>query len=170
MLISQEWSEISAFYHGISEFDADAGSWILEQLPEHLAGVTQYRKALVSLYTSVIQGDHPVDSQTLAASNLATVLEEMLASSPDVISEFNLPCAELERSFKPESDIKQWNRHATDAELRLLGCLLARRASLIQDQSVSSVKNDIQRWVIKLRSALSEETVSCPRQEVGAND
>jgi hypothetical protein len=169
MLISQEWTGIPAFYHGISQFDADAGSWILEQLPEHLAGMTKYRMALVNLYSSIIQGDHPVGSRTLAASNLATVLEEMLASSPDVISEFNLPYDELAKSFNPESDIKQWNRHATDAELRLLGCLLALRASSTQDQPVSSVKNDIQRWVIKLRSALSEETVSCFMQIMEAN-
>lgn len=170
MLISQEWAGIPEFYYGISQFDADAGSWILEQLPEHLAGMVIYQKLLVNLYSSIIQGEHPVDSKTLAASNLATVLEQMLASSPDVICEFNLPYDELAKSFKPESNIKQWNRHATDAELRLLGCLLALRASSIQDQSVSLVKNDIQHWVIKLRSALSEETVSCLMQIVELND
>lgn len=170
MLISQEWMGIPAFYHGISQFDADAGSWILDQLPEHLAGTTKYRRPLVNLYSLIIQGDYPVDSKTLASSNLATMLEEMLASSPTIVSEFNLPYDALEKSFKPESDIKQWNRHATDAELRLLGCLLALRASSIQDQSVSSFKKDIQRWVIKLRSALSEETVSFHMGKVEAND
>ncbi len=151
---------IPAFYHNISQFDADAGSWILEQLPEHLPGVTKYRKPLVKLYSSIIQRDHPAASKTLAAANLATVLEEMLVSSSNDISELNLPCEELERCFNPMSDVKQWNRHATDAELRLQGCLLALRASSTQEKSVSYLKNDLQSWVIKLRSALSEETVS----------
>lgn len=169
MLVSKEWTMIPAFYHVISQFDADAGSWILENLPEHLAGVTKYRKPLVKLYSSIIQRDHPAASTTLAAANLATVLEEMLVSSSIDIFELNLPCEELEMCFNPVSDIKQWNRHATDAELRLQGCLLALRASSIQEKSVSYLKKDLQRWVIKLRSALGEETVSQIMQVMEAN-
>lgn len=169
MLVSKEWTMIPAFYHLISQFDADAGSWVLEQLPEHLAGVTKYRKPLVKLYSSIIQRDHPAASRTLAAANLATVLEEMLASFSTDISELSLPCEELERCFNPVSDIKQWNRHATDAEVRLQGCLLALRASSTQEKSVSYLKSDLQRWVIKLRSALSEETVSFIDQVEEAN-
>lgn len=160
MLVSKEWTMIPGFYHSISHFDADAGSWILEQLSEHLRGVTKYRKPLVKLYSSIIQRDHPAASKTLAAANLTTVLEEMLVSSSNDTSELNLPCEELESYFNPMSDVKQWNRHATDAELRLQGCLLAVRASSTQEKSVSYLKNDLQSWVIKLRSALSEETVS----------
>lgn len=160
MLISQEWTKIPEFYHSVARFDADAASWILEQLSENLARTTHYRNALVDLYSSIIRGDHPTISKTLAASNLATILEETLASSADSFSECNLPYDELDNCFKPELDIKQWNRHATDAELRLQGCLLALRASSVQDKSVSHIKESLQRWVIKLRSALSEETVS----------
>ncbi|KAJ5160900.1 uncharacterized protein N7482_007904 [Penicillium canariense] len=157
LLVSQTWPDIPAFYHGVSQFDADVGRWIVEQLPEHLMDETKYRKPLVDLYTSIVRADYPADAKTIAASNLATILEEMLASSSEAISEFDLPCDELEKGFKPESNFKQWNRHATDAELRLQGCLLAVRAGSNQGTSISPLKG-LHRWVIKLRSALTEET------------
>ena len=159
LLISQSGADTAIFFADVSKFDADVSSWILQQLPELLAGTHQYRKTLIDLYCSVIIGDHSTDAKSLASANLATILEEILATSGDDIVSYDLPYTLLMKSFKPDSDIQQWNRHSTDAELRLMGCLLALRILSNEDGSSTDLKGELRQWVIKLRSALSEETV-----------
>lgn len=149
---------ISEFCHGVSLFDADAATWILEQLEEKLDKVERLRKPLVDLYSFVILNDAPASAKTVAVSNLASILEELLSSQADAIPGLALPCDNLDKSFRPEADIKSWNRHATDGALRLQGCLLAIRGSSSEGHPLSSVKQDIQGWSVKLRSALGEET------------
>ncbi|KAJ5179926.1 Armadillo-like helical [Penicillium capsulatum] len=158
MLSSRKWQEIPGFFRGVSEFDPDAASWIVEQLEKKFGLKERYKKTLVDLYASIIIGKHAESVKTAAVDNLASVLERMLISDADMVAALELPCDELANGFRPEININAWNRHATDSELRLQGCLLALRCSSCGDQQFSAFKTDIQNWIVKLRSALSEET------------
>lgn len=157
MLALRQSDDLQKFYQGVALFDADAATWIAEQLDE-VCHSGKYRKPLLDLYSSVLLGDHPVSTKTAAASNLASILEEQLFSQDSSALGQGLPCEDLSKSFRPEADIQVWNRHATDAALRLQGCLLAVRVSANRGQPLSLFQSDIQSWVVKLRSALSEET------------
>lgn len=157
MLALRHSGNLREFYHGVALFDADAATWITEQL-EGFHHRVQYRKPLADLYSSILLGDHPVNAKTAAASNLASVLEEPLSPQQGSGHKLDLPFDELTRSFRPETDIQAWNRHATDAALRLQGCLLAVKVSANEGQPLSVFQSDIQSWIVKLRSALSEET------------
>lgn len=159
MLALEQWDAIPVFYHGVSQFDADVATWVSEQLDERLSRKEKYNKPLVNLYTSVILSDHPAAAKTVTVSNLSSILEEQLSFLAGTTSEFTLPCDDLAKSFRPEADSQSWNRHATDAALRLHGCLLAVQTASGETQSVSSFTHDIHCWVVQLRSALSEETV-----------
>lgn len=159
LLISQQWEQLPAFFSGVSQFDADVARWILEQLHESVGEDERYRQPLADLYSSVILGDSRPDVKTMAASNLASIIENLLSSEFDSVSSIGLPWDAIANSFRPQTDITTWNREATDAELRLRGCLLAIRRSVNQSPS-SSFEEDVHSWTIKLRSALSEETVS----------
>ncbi|KAJ5452628.1 Armadillo-like helical [Penicillium cf. griseofulvum] len=156
VLISKQWEQLPSFFAGVSQFDADVARWILEQLHESLSEDERYRQPLADLYSSVILGDSRPDVKSMAASNLASIMENLISSQPDSVSSMGLPWDTIADSFRPETDITTWNREATDAELRLRGCLLAIRLSV--DQTAASFEGDIRRWAIKLRSALSEET------------
>lgn len=159
MLALQQWDAIPMFYRGVSQFDADVATWVSEQLDERLGQKEKYKKPLVNLYTSVILRDHPAAAKTVTVSNLSSILEEQLSSKVGTISELKLPCDDLAKCFRPEADSQSWNRNATDAALRLHGCLLAIRAASGETQSLSSFTHEIHGWVVQLRSALSEETV-----------
>ncbi|KAJ5960846.1 Armadillo-like helical [Penicillium vulpinum] len=157
MLTSQQWEQLPAFFTGVSQFDADVARWILEQLHESVGEDERYRQPLAALYSSVVLGDNSPRVKTMAASNLASIMENLTSSQFDSVSSLDLPWDAIANSFRPHTDITTWNRDATDAELRLRGCLLAIRLSV--DQSVSSsFEGDVRSWTIKLRSALSEET------------
>ena len=160
-LTSQQWENFPAFIIGVSQFDADVARWILEQLHELVGEDERYRKPLADLYSSVILGDSRPDVRTMAASNLASIVENLLSSQFDSVPSLGLPWDAIATSFRPEKDITRWNREATDAELRLRGCLQVIRLSVDQ-AALSSFEGDIYNWTIKLRSALSEETVSLP--------
>ncbi|KAJ5835407.1 Armadillo-like helical [Penicillium robsamsonii] len=157
MLTSQQWEQLPQFFAGVSHFDADVARWILEQLHESISEDEKYKQPLANLYSSVILGDSRPDVKTMAASNLASIMENLISSQVDSVSSMGLPLDAIANSFRPETDITTWNREATDAELRLRGCLLAIRLSVDQS-AVSSFEDDVRSWSIKLRSALSEET------------
>ncbi|CAI7573376.1 unnamed protein product [Penicillium palitans] len=157
LLTSQQWEQLPTFFSGVSQFDADVARWILEQLHESVGEDERYRKPLADLYSSVILGDSRPDVKTMAASNLASIMENLISSEFDSVSSIGLPWDAIANNFRPQTDITTWNREATDAELRLRGCLLAIRRSVNQSPS-SSFEEDIHSWTIKLRSALSEET------------
>ncbi|KAJ5123735.1 hypothetical protein N7448_009832 [Penicillium atrosanguineum] len=157
MLALKQWSKIPAFHQGISVFDADAATWILEQLEQKLDKVESLRRPLVDLYSFIILNDAPSSAKTAAVSNLASILEELLSCPEDTISELELLCDDLTEGFRPEADIESWNRQATDSALRLQGCLLAIRGSSTEGHPLSSVKEDMYNWTVKLRSSLSEE-------------
>ena len=159
MLALKQWSEIPEFHRGVSVFDADAATWILEQLEEKLDKVERLRKPLIDFYSFIILNEAPSSVKTVAVSNFASILEELLSCQEETMSGLALPCDDLTKAFRPEADIKSWNRHATDSALRLQGCLLTIRGSSTEGHplSSSSVKQDIHGWVVKLRSALSEE-------------
>ncbi|KAI3140371.1 hypothetical protein CBS147326_2072 [Penicillium roqueforti] len=157
MLTSQQWEHLPAFIIGVSQFDADVARWILEQLHELVGEEDRYRQPLADLYSSVILGGSRPDVKTMAASNLASIEENLLSSLSDFVPSIGIPWDAIAMSFRPETDITRWNREATDAELRLRGCILATRLSVDQ-AALSSSEGDIHRWTIKLRSALSEET------------
>ncbi|QQK40766.1 Armadillo-like helical [Penicillium digitatum] len=157
MLTSQQWEQLPSFFNGVSQFDADVARWILEQLHDSFGEDERYRQTLANLYSSAILGDSRPDVKTMAASNLASILENLILSKFDSVSSVGLPWDAIANSFRPETDITTWNREATDAELRLRGCLLAIRRSDGQS-ALSSLEGDINGWTIKLRSALSEET------------
>ncbi|KAJ5773802.1 Armadillo-like helical [Penicillium paradoxum] len=157
MLASQQWEQLATFYLGVSQFDADVARWIAEKLHETVGQNESYMQPLANLYSSVILGDSRPDVRTMAASNLASILEALLPSHLDTISSLGLPWDAIANGFRPETDITAWNREATDAELRLRGCLLAIRLSSDQ-KALSSLEDDVHSWTIKLRSALSEET------------
>jgi hypothetical protein len=158
MLTSQQLEQFSAFYLEVAQFDADVARWTSEQLHDILGESQKYRQPLAELYSSVILGNCRPDVKTMAASNLASILEVLIPSQFDIVSGMGLPWEAIADSFCPETDITTWNREATDAELRLGGCLLAIRFST--KELSSSFEGDIHTWTIKLRSALSEETVS----------
>ncbi|KAJ6138874.1 Armadillo-like helical [Penicillium samsonianum] len=157
MLTSQQWEQLPAFFIGVSQFDADVARWILEQLHESVGEDERYRQPLADLYSSVILGNSRPDVKTMAASNLASILENLISSQFDSVPSIGLPWDAIANGFRPGTDITAWNREATDAELRLRGCLLAIRSSVDQTPS-SSFEGDVHSWTIKLRSALSEET------------
>lgn len=157
MLALRQPNHLQTLYRAVALFDADAATWIAEHL-EGFAHNESYKKLLADLYSSALLGDHPVSTKTATASNLASILEEQLHLQDSSASKMELPWIELRKSFRPEADIQEWNRHATDAALRLQGCLLAVSVSANQGQPLSLFQSDIQSWVVKLRSALSEET------------
>lgn len=160
MLSSHQWERLPEFYQGVSEYDADVGRWVLEKLHETIEKDMRYRKPLAELYSSTILGNARPDVKTMAASNLASILENLLSSQSDALSNILLPWDAIMDAFRPEKNIEVWNREATDAELRLRGCLLAIRLSLDHQQAPSLLEKDIRSLTIKLQSALSEETVS----------
>ncbi|KAJ5935095.1 Armadillo-like helical [Penicillium verhagenii] len=155
---SRDWSTIPFFFHGVAAFDADAANWIVERLQETVGEKEIYHKPLADLCSSVILGDYTSDVKTVAVSNLASILEHLLGSKVKSIAELAVPCDELIQSFRPDQAIQEWNRQATDAELRLQGCLLAIRVISGGDQLLSASQSTLRSWAIKLRSALSEET------------
>ncbi|KAJ5943687.1 hypothetical protein N7516_003855 [Penicillium verrucosum] len=157
LLTSQQWEQLPAFFSGVSQYDPDVARWILEQLHESVSEDERYKQPLADLYSSVILGDSRPDVKTMAVSNLASIMENLISSQFDSLSSIGLPWDAIANSFRPGTDITIWNREATDAELRLRGCLLAIRRSVVQSPS-SSFEADIHSWTIKLRSALSEET------------
>ncbi|CAG8398747.1 unnamed protein product [Penicillium salamii] len=158
MLTSQKWEHLPVFYQGVSQFDADVARWVSEQLHETIGEDERYRNPLYELYSSVILGSAKPDVKTMAASNLASILENLLSSQPETLSTLGLPWEAILNAFKPEKEIETWNREATDAELRLRGCLLAIRTIVNPQHAPSTFETDVQNLTIKLRSALSEET------------
>ena len=160
MLSSQQWEQLPEFYQGVSQFDADVARWLSEQLHETIGEEKRYRKPLAELYSSIILGTGRPDVKTMAASNLTSILENLLSSQSNAVSSIGLPWEAIVDAFKPETNIEIWNREATDTELRLRGCLLAIRLSLDHQKASSTFESDIHNLTIKLRSALSEETVS----------
>lgn len=157
MLALRQSDALQKFYQNVALLDADAATWIAEQLDE-FSHDERYRKPLADLYSSVLLADHPVNVKTAAASNLASVIEGQLSLQVGSVLDWGLPCDDLTKSFRPEADIQVWNRHATDAALRLQGCLLALRVLSSEETPLSLFQYDVQSWVVKLRSALSEET------------
>ncbi|KAJ5550352.1 Armadillo-like helical [Penicillium sp. DV-2018c] len=155
LLTSQRLEQLPTLYLGVAQFDADVARWISEQLHDILGESQKYRQPLAELYASVILADCRPDVKAMAASNLASILEALIPSQFDIVLGMGLPWQAIEDSFQPQADISTWNREATDAELRLKGCILAIRFST--KGSSSSFEGDIHTWTIKLRSALSEE-------------
>ncbi|KAJ5613333.1 hypothetical protein N7510_006527 [Penicillium lagena] len=158
MLVSGKWGELTQFYLEVVTFDVDAARWILEELVERIGEKKRYRKPLADLYASAILADSPANIKTAAASNLASILEGLLLSELETVKGMGLPWEKIGGSFRPESNIQLWNRDATDAELRLCGCLLTIRIASGEWQSPSSFDGELRGWAVKLRSALSEET------------
>ncbi|KAJ5742420.1 uncharacterized protein N7511_011439 [Penicillium nucicola] len=158
LLVSGQTQELLVFFNGVSQFDSDAVRWITERLNEQIVTDERYQKPLADLYTSVVLGDSPPYVRTMAASNLASILEKTMASQFDDVSRLDLPWEAIANEFRPETDIETWNREATDAELRLRGCLLAIRLAFDRESASVSFEKDIHNWTVKLCSALSEET------------
>lgn len=161
ILASRQWEQLPPFYREVSQFDADVARWISEQLHEIIGHDKRYMQGLAQLYSSVILDKGRPDVRTMAASNLASILETLMPSDFNSVYSMGLPWDAIANGFRPEADITSWNREATDAELRLRGCLLAIRLSS-DKATLSSLVDDVHSWTIKLRSALSEETVSSP--------
>lgn len=159
MLSSGQEEELPEFYHGLSAFDADAARWIAEQLDQTLGDKEAYSKPLTDLFASVILKPYRADVKTLAASNLASILEGLLSSQFEAVQDLALPWEDIDKSVRSEMNIQEWNRQSTDAELRLRGCLLAIRIGFSASQSLSQFECDLHNWVVGLRYALSEETV-----------
>ncbi|KAJ5223998.1 hypothetical protein N7468_008540 [Penicillium chermesinum] len=157
-VILQE-NDLHDTFLGVSQHDPDAAGWVCEQLRETLGEKERFHKQLAQLYTSIILGNHPADVKTTAVASLASLLEALLAAQVSLIKELDLPFESLLQNFQPEKDIETWNRHTTDGELRLRGSLLA-IAAASNGASIlhPDFKANIMGWVIKLRSALSEET------------
>lgn len=165
MFALPKWDSISDSYHAVSQYDADVGSWLAGKLQETLGENVKYRGPLLHLYTSTLLGDHPSIVKSKAASNISSVLEGILfTQGPHALSNLSLPYDDLRKSFRPEMNTQEWNREATDAALRLQGCLLANQVSKVGQASLHAATPEIRNWAIKLRSALDEETVSCPAQ------
>ncbi|KAJ5720693.1 uncharacterized protein N7483_008627 [Penicillium malachiteum] len=155
---AQQKDESLNFFLSISAFDADAGNWIIERLDEKLGEKEKYRQHLVHLYSSIIVGQYTTDVRTIAVANLASSLEQLLSSHPEAVADLILPCDDLIQGFRPDLEIENWNRQATDAELRLQGCLHGVQFIKNGALDVASFKSTIYSWAVKLRSALSEET------------
>lgn len=158
--LASHQENLHEIYLGFSLFDPDAASWVCEQLQERLGEKRRFQKPLANLYSAIILGNHEADTKTIAVSNLASVVGSAVIMSPNSLNDLDIPSQDLLRSFQPEKDIQKWNRHATDAELRLRGALLAIEASPDRPGIPSDFEANIVSWTVKLRSALSEETVS----------
>lgn len=157
-LASKSWEGLPVFFNEVSSFDPDSATWICEQLDEAFGKSVEYTKPVVNLYASVMLSQSQTAVRILAASNLASILEETLSSQPEKLSQVELPFQDLAQSFQPQKDFENWNRQATDAGLRLQGCFLAIHSSA-KTLDFAALHRDIHNWIIKLRSALSEETV-----------
>lgn len=158
-LATHSWESLPTFFNAAAAFDPDSASWICEKIDETPGLMERYIKPIAGLYSSLILGQCESAVKIAATSNLASILEEQLASEPETISRLNLPYEDLKRAFQPQRDFENWNRQATDAGLRLQGCFLAIRTST-EGLDFVSLNREIHDWTIKLRSALSEETVS----------
>lgn len=158
ILATNQWDVLPAFFNGVASFDPDSATWICEQLDEKFGLAERYMKPCANLYSSVILSESQTAVKIAAASNLASILEGKLSSETEYISQIELPSEDLAQGFRPQKEFERWNRQATDAELRLQGCLLALR-STTEGQNLTSLNRDIHDWTVKLRSALSEETV-----------
>ncbi|KAJ5701019.1 hypothetical protein N7493_012065 [Penicillium malachiteum] len=158
LFAAQQKDQSLAFFSDISAFDADAANWIIERLEEKLGQKEKYRQHLVDLYSSIILGQYTTDVRTIAVANLASTVEQLLSSRPETVADLILPCDDLMRGFRPDLEIEKWNRQATDAELRLQGCLHGVQFIKNGALDVASFNSTIYSWAVKLRSALSEET------------
>lgn len=160
LLAAHNLDQLSPFFQGVATFDPDAANWIIERLDERLGSKEEYRSLLLNLYSSIMVGQYTTTAKTLAGSNLASSLEYLLSSRPELVAELTLPYQELIHSFRPELEIEVWNRQATDADLRLQGCILALQFISGNVENADAFKPTLYSWAVKLRSALSEETVS----------
>lgn len=153
-------SRLSDIFFGVSAADADASCWILRQIDSIFDGCETYQKQFLELYWSAILGDNREDVKTVAALNLAKMLENALEKglTLDAPDEW----ARLGDYIRSQSREQTWSREMIESVLRLQGCLMAIQCAIPTSQLESSenIVLDLRRWAISLRFALSEETVS----------
>lgn len=153
-------SRLSDIFFSVSAADADAACWVLRQIDTIFDGCETYQKQFLGLYLSTILGDNREDVKTVAALNLAKILENALEKglTLDLPDEW----ARLGDYIRSQSREQTWSREIVESVLRLQGCLMTIQCA-IPTSELESSRNlvlDLRRWAISLRFALSEETVS----------
>lgn len=156
MLIGGRVNDLEPFVRTVSNFDPNAGQWLLERLQEIFGPREQYGKTLIGLYSSVILGDYPEEVKAVAIASLASKLQVLFDCRNEALPQIDLPWGALEGQLKHGSSQHIWNRDRSDAELQLHGSLLAAKAIASNNQSS---ENDINEWATRLRFAMREETV-----------
>ncbi|RAK77623.1 THADA/TRM732 family protein [Aspergillus fijiensis CBS 313.89] len=155
MLIGGRVNDLEPFVRTVSNFDPNAGQWLLERLQEIFGPREQYGKTLIGLYSSVILGDYPEEVKAVAIASLASKLQVLFDCRNEALPQIDLPWGALEGQLKHGSSQHIWNRDRSDAELQLHGSLLAAKAIASNNQSS---ENDINEWATRLRFAMREET------------
>lgn len=159
ILASNRFQDLANFFQIIANFDSNAGRWLLEQTQDTFGEKDQYRKTLLSLYTSIILGGYSEEIKEAAILNMASILEVLLDFRHDNIKGIDLPWEALGKQLDCDADMHTRSRDMADAELRLQGCLLTAKINSSQGQSLSAYELDLGKWATKLRFAMQEETV-----------
>ncbi|PYH49144.1 THADA/TRM732 family protein [Aspergillus saccharolyticus JOP 1030-1] len=155
MLIAGKVNDLEPFVRTVSNFDLNAGQWLLERVQEIFGQREQFGKTLIGLYSAVILGDYPEEVKAVAISCLASKLQAVFDFHNEALPQIDLPWGALEGQLKHGSSQHIWNRDRSDAELQLHGSLLAAKSIALNNQSS---ENDINEWTTRLRFAMREET------------
>ncbi|RAL13849.1 THADA/TRM732 family protein [Aspergillus homomorphus CBS 101889] len=155
LIIAGKVNDLEPLLRTVSNFDPNAGQWLLERLQEIFGQRDQYGKTLINLYSSVILGDYPEEVKAIAISCLASKLQALFDFHNETLPQIDLPWGALEGQLKHGSSQHIWNRDRSDAELQLHGSLLAAKAIASNNQNS---ENDINEWATRLRFAMQEET------------
>jgi hypothetical protein len=152
-------------FFDLSTGDSDGACWILERVREVFPGYQQ-QKHFLSLYLLILLQEQEESVKSKAVLNLSEILQDALEQGLTVGFVDKWP--RVSDHLYVQSQDQVWSRELTENVLRLQGSLLALK---YRDRPVDSESKelalDLRRWVVSLRSALSEETVSIIYPVVG---
>lgn len=145
-------------FFDLSTVDSDAACWVLERVRKVFPGY-QSQKDFLSLYLLILLREQEESVKSRAVLNLSEILQDALEQRHTVGFVDKWP--RVSDHLYVQSQDQIWSRELTENVLRLQGALLALK---YQDGPVDAESKelalDLRRWVVSLRSALGEETVS----------
>lgn len=145
-------------FFDLSTGDSDAACWILERVRDVFPGYKQ-QKDFLSLYLLILLQEQEESVKAKAVFNLSEILQDALEQGLTVGFVDKWP--RVSDHLYVQSQDQIWSCELTENVLRLQGSLLALKyRDTPVDSDSKELALDLRRWVVGLRSALSEETVS----------
>jgi hypothetical protein len=161
-------------FHELCVLDADTASWFLHHLRLRLQDYGQQQNEIMKFHITIINQEPRYDVLTAAMLNLSLILETIIDLGEDHLREFKGSVVDVhelrELLTLLMSSVVLANREMVESSLRLQGCLLAIDTQLREEDAAlpTTANYTVQRWVVSLRYALSEEMVSSSRKEMSS--